>query len=72
MKLGEVIQLHQVSLHSDEKNNSFMSNTFKRRSVRYGQANWALDSSYLFIYRRLFFEWKKSNDFLLRNTRLDY
>ena len=33
MKLGEVLQLHQVSLHSDEKNNSFISNTFNGRSV---------------------------------------
>ena len=39
MKLGEVVvhrvlQLHQGSLHSDEKNNSFISNTFNGRSVR--------------------------------------
>ena len=41
MKLGEVVvhieyylQLHQVSLHSDEKNNSFISNTFNGRTVR--------------------------------------
>ena len=29
-----VLQLHQVSLHSDEKNNIFLSNTFNGRSVR--------------------------------------
>ena len=34
MKLGEVVlQLHQVLLHSDEKNNSFISNTFNRCAV---------------------------------------
>ena len=41
MKLGEVVvhidrvlQLHQVSLHFDEKNNTFISNTFNGWSVR--------------------------------------
>ena len=38
-----VLQLHQVSLHSDEKNNSFISNTFNGRSIRWGQVNSALD-----------------------------
>ena len=36
-----VIQLHQVLLHSDEKNNSFISNTFNGQSVRKRQVNWA-------------------------------
>ena len=29
-----VLQIHQVSLHSDEKNNRFISNTFNGQSVR--------------------------------------
>ena len=29
-----VLQLYQVSINSDEKNNSFISNTFNGRSVR--------------------------------------
>ena len=38
-KIGEVavplfvLQLHQFSLNSDEKNNSFISNTFNGRAV---------------------------------------
>ena len=42
MKLGEicstdrVLQIHQVSLHSDEKNDSFISNTFKGRAGELG------------------------------------
>ena len=41
MKLGEVVvhidrvlQLHQVSLHFDEKNNTFISNTFNGWSAQ--------------------------------------
>ena len=61
-----VLQLHQVSLHSDEKNNSFISNTFNGLSVPWGQVNLALskniDSQFLPQLRYIITNFHAIND----------